>query len=511
MTMNTMQEPAPNRPLSRWPSWLLVVAVFVLTPLVPAQVVQLKSGRVVLAEVVDADSEGLTLRRLDDGGVLELTWSDLSKLHQETIKRRFGIDTGDESEVMVPASAVRYRVAGGSIGEIIGVIAEQTDSALLVKRKGAITEVPRARFQSEDKIEVRWDEIYTDEEWYALELENFDPGEDPDAHVRLAENLRRATLFEQAKVHYLRAQELGGGSFAAQIDAYLERIDTLIESKEENDLLSEIRRLRFRKRFAAAFELVAEFEERFPNSKLKSRFDNELRRLEAARTDELGADVRSQFAETLKDVAYEYAGRDDTTLEKARDYASEQMSQDIFERIAELLMKRNKGVELDAAGVAELFARRGEFGRRPFSKFFGYNFGSWVLGEDAVIAGTDRSGDAVGDEQESDPELERFVRQLREIERRGRRAASRGQNDGDESPEDWWKGADRNERKSWLQAYFAEFSGVLEIRRATAVPCPTCAARGFVTTVSSAGDGGLQQTECPTCHGTKFQRAIRVK
>ncbi|MEO0478820.1 MAG: hypothetical protein AAF196_05015 [Planctomycetota bacterium] len=518
--MNTMHEQAMNvRPggasartsLAVRGFLVLVASAMLFVSTATSQVVQMASGRVVLAEVVDADSEGLTLRRLDDGGVLELTWTDLSKLHAENIRRRFGIDTGDESEVTVAASAVRFRAAGGSVDEVIGIIVERTDTALRVQRKGAITDVPRARFESDETIQVRWDEIYTEDEWYALELASFAPGEDADANVRLAENLRRAGLYEQAKTHYEKAEELGGGAFSAQLSTYLARIDTLIESKEERDLLADIRRQRFRKRFSQAFELVAQFEEQFPTSDLRAEFEKEKLRLEEAQTIELGGDVRSLFSTTLSEVAYAVAGDDEITLERARDYASEQMATDVFTRISERLMRRNKGVELDADAVAELWSRRSEFGRRPFSKFFGYDFGSWVLGEDAVIAGTDRAGGGATNDEEADPELERFVRQLREIERRGRRASARSTEDEDESPEDWWKSSDRNERQSWLQAYFAEFSGQLEIRRAVAVPCPTCAARGFITSVSSSGDGGLQQLPCPTCHGTKFLRAIRVR
>ncbi|MEC8653529.1 MAG: hypothetical protein VXY92_13310, partial [Planctomycetota bacterium] len=43
-----------------------------------AQSIQLADGRVLLASVEQADGEGLRVRRLDNGGVLDLRWDHLS-------------------------------------------------------------------------------------------------------------------------------------------------------------------------------------------------------------------------------------------------------------------------------------------------------------------------------------------------------------------------------------------------------------------------------------------------
>lgn len=480
------------------------------------QVVQLGNGQVLLARVVDATTEGLTIRRLDTGGLLELEWSDLSKLHQEQIKERFGLSSGDDSEVMVEARAVYYRLPSGSIGELVGVIVDENDDAIIVERRGARTPVQRSVFDRSVQVQVPWDEIYTAETWYQKQVEALAPGEDADAHVRLAEELRRARLFEQAKVHLEKAVELGGGRHAVQLPQKLKSIDVLIESAEENALIAEIRRQRNRGRFGVAQELIVEFEQRFPESKIVSELDKEKGRLATAMEDETGKEVRIRYPRAMREVAYELAGQE-LTWEQARDLAGTDMGRLIFEQIAKELQRRMKGVEITPEEVEALWARRAEFSVRPYSQFLSYDLGSWVLGEQAIIKDTHLDGAATAGQPQAgggdDPDLERFIRRLRDVQRRGRSTGGgRGGQQKEVTEQDWWASISRQQKQSWLQAYYAENGGHLTLKRAAVDACPTCSARGFLIDINSTGgQGGQQRRQCPTCHGTKYLRIVRVQ
>ena len=69
----------------------LALALAAATAGVRAQSVQLSDGRTLLAKVEEADGEGLRVRRLDNGGVLDLRWDHLSTASATAWKRKFDL------------------------------------------------------------------------------------------------------------------------------------------------------------------------------------------------------------------------------------------------------------------------------------------------------------------------------------------------------------------------------------------------------------------------------------
>ena len=67
---------------------------------VSGQMVQLKTGEVLIGVVHDAHEDGLEVQRLDNGGVLELTWDQLSPDSAGRIKTLWNLSLDDEGEVM---------------------------------------------------------------------------------------------------------------------------------------------------------------------------------------------------------------------------------------------------------------------------------------------------------------------------------------------------------------------------------------------------------------------------
>lgn len=472
-----------------------------------AQTLQLRDGRVLVGEVVDANSEGLSFRRLDNGGLLELSWDDLSVLFAERIRRQEGLVVEDDSLVTVQADVIKFLV-GGITEEVSGVITEWTDTHVLLKRKSGVLPIVRNTIRDVRQREVAALEIYTTAEWYALKLAEIAPGDDPDAHVRLAEEMRRVGMYEKTIEHLEKAQELGGGRSAAQIPSMLQRAHVLAESAEERDMLSQIRALRNREEFEKATALIAEFEQRFPTSKLARELDREKQRLAAAREVFLVERMRQLWDRTVRTLADQAAKDRELSVVAARTYAEDQMVRDVFQRMAEVL-------EVEPREAEELWAKRLEHGHIR-TTLYSYGIGSWLLGADAVVKGTKReSGPGAGGRTGSgdsaqDRELERLVRRMRELAQRGRQAAAQRRGDqGEETEEDWWRDASRDDRTSWLRAYFAEFSGRMEVMRAYATECATCNGEGNLVEIATSGQE--QKRTCPLCHGTRFTRAIRVR
>jgi hypothetical protein len=183
------------------------------------------------------------------------------------------------------------------------------------------------------------------------------------------------------------------------------------------------------------------------------------------------------------------------------------MGKDIRERVIGM-------TELSADEVEEFWGKRFEYppALRPLR--YPYGIGSWTLGKEKVLKDTKQEGES-GKEKQLSPEeerLEKMTRRIKEAQERARRSlAQSGQAAGprEETPEDWWKSAKAEERKVFIQAYYAETSGDLKVEAAYLSECYTCAGEGFLRVLGSSGRE--QKAQCPTCHGTSFKRIVRAQ
>src|SRR5262249_29415795 len=142
---------------------------------------------------------------------------------------------------------------------------------------------------------------------------------------------------------------------------------------------------------------------------------------------------------------------------------------------------------------------------------FTYGIGSWLLGKDAVIKGTREGKDQTkeGEDAQQRYDLERIAKKLREAtDRRRAAAAQNGQGQKEETEDDWWAGATRAERISWLRAYYAEYGGQLKTTHAFLSPCQGCSGLG---TVSQPAEGNkIEKIPCYVCHATKWVRSFKA-
>lgn len=466
------------------------------------QSIQLASGHVLVGEVQQATGDGLTFRRLDNGGVLELQWNDLTDHSATAIRRLRGLLVEDEAEVTVFADVIVFEVASGIKEEVVGRVVAENDTHFTVMRKGSPLEIERRKIKNRGKREVSILEIYTREEYYNEKVAEFAPAADPDKHVLLADALRRAGILERAEEHYLKAQELGGGAHRTQLPKMISRIRTLIESQAERELLAKIRHMRNRKEWEKAQAAIEEFEQTFADSSLMSELEREKRRYERERTASLADRIRNMWDRTILSVANDKVLDSKLSLQAARDYAENRMADDIFDQIG-------RALDVEGDEAKSLWQERSKY-LKGRTIVFSYGRGSWVLGPDAVIKGTKAEkgeDDPLADSD--DPELKRIIRLIQEQQRRSRQLASQRQDGEKETDESWWKSLKTIEKRQWLRAYFAEFGGQMEVASAHARPCENCDGKGTVTALGNAGRP--QVSDCPVCHKTRFTRMIRAR
>lgn len=484
-------------------SIVIAALLALLAPVAASQTLQLKGGQVLLAEVEDAHGEGLRVRRLDNGGVLDLRWEDLATECANRIKQAYDLAGEGGGEVMVKAQLVTYR-QGGIEMELIGRVEEGTNP-LEVRSKGLDYRIPRDNVVGVRPVEVPVSQVFTREEWYGKRLAELDPGTLADKHILFAEELIQVRDYEHAEYHLDRAEELGNTRAPAKLAGMKKKLERYKAAAKEREMLDRIQIARARgglEDFERGVELIARYEEEFPDSRLRSEFEQEKRRFDQARTRFLTGKVADTWRRLIRSIAERRVAQGDLTLATAREYAEREMHDDLAARTAEVL-------DLEPAEVEELWGKRVQYPafRRP--EYFYYGIGSWVLGEAAILKDT-KQGEVAGAEPTSsrDREIERLARMIKEARERASRQRGGGQAGGEESEEDWWQGASRNEKTGWLRAYYAEFSGDMVVESAYVKECVNCGGTG--TEVVLGQSGKPETAKCFLCHGTKALRSIRA-
>lgn len=483
---------------------LLATMVALVAAAVPGQVVQLEGGQTLVGVVEDAHEDGLTLRRLDNGGKLELRWDQLSNESAGAIRTQFGLASDEEGEIMVRAEKIKFELIGGGSNEVVGLVVDSNATTITMRRLGMDYPIPRAQIRRRSTVEVAASEIYTKTGFYDEVLAEYDPGDDADAHIRLADVLTRARDYERAAEHLERALELGGGRQRNLLDGRIQRLRLFQSAASEREALDQIRVAMARKEFDKGVDLLEEFEQRFPDGKLRSEFAGTAKRFVKARERYLTARLIENWYKTAFALARSQANDPDVSFDAARDYAENQMGVDIRARAAKVL-------RIGADEVEELWSKRLDYRGLAQSQRYTYGVGSWMLGAEAILKNTPQAkANAAAAPSANEKELRR-VRERLQLARERMQRASRGggESRGDDTPEEWWQDATVDERWMWLRAYYAENSGDLVVESAHLNPCTTCAGDGRLTVYAESGKA--QKLGCPTCHSTRFRRYIRAR
>jgi hypothetical protein len=475
---------------------------------VAAQTLQLADGQVLLAQVDDAYGEGLRIKRLDNGGVLELRWDQLTPDCARRVQQSYALVGDDEGELTVSVREVRYML-NGSPQTVLGRVGdEQAQGVLVVQGKGVQYRIPSKEITSVRKIDVPVSQVYTPDEFYVQRLGAIAPGDNADLHVQLADELIRTRDYVRAADHLQKAKDLGNSRAPERIGPQLERAKLYVAAKKERDLLDGIQVARTRatpRDFKQGRELIARFDKEFPQSRLKADFDREKKRFEESRTRFFSQQVADRWRGTIQVVGDKKMQESGVTLSAAREYAESKMSEDIAAAVG-------KRLELEVPEVESLFAIRDKYplGRR--TEHFSFGIGSWVLGEVAILKGTKQGQENA--KSEKDPaearELERITRAIRKMmEQRRNAAAGQPGESREQSDEEWWADADRSQQTNWLRAYYAEFSGKLVVTGGYTQPCFACTGLGTQTELE-ANTNKVVKVKCYLCHGTKHVRSFKA-
>jgi hypothetical protein len=477
-----------------------------LSSALAAQAVQLADGRLLAGDVQNVSGDGLVLVRVDTGGTLQLRWDHLSAESANELKRAFNLSLDDESEVTTEADVITYVAPTGRTEEMVGRHVGGTGDVVEIRSRGTTMPIQKRTINSWVKRKVPATSVLTKDELYRGQLAEVAPGEDADKHIQLADVMVRVGDYDHAQEHLKRAEQLGNSKQPQALKAKLARVELYKAAAGERALLEQVKVSRFRKEFQRGRELIAEFEKKYPQSKLMPEMTAEKQRFEAARERFYIDKVVQAWTQNISLVAKAKLVDAGTGLQTIKDYAESGMGKDIRKKVAERL-------QLQVAEVEALWGKRIESGVVTSSTQYSYGIGSWILGDKKIIAGTqqEKAGETGKEKSQQQQQDERLQRKIQEFLKRQEQAAKNaGTAPKEDTDEDWWKQASSDERLNFLRSYYAEFSGDLELVSAHVVPCTTCGAEGVLKALGSAG-GQEQNIKCWTCKRTKFRRWIRVR
>ncbi|MEO6594464.1 MAG: hypothetical protein ABIP94_06905, partial [Planctomycetota bacterium] len=373
-----------------------------------AQSVQLADGRVLIAKVEDADGQGLRVRRLDNGGLLDLRWDHLSAASAFVIKRQFDLVSDNQDELLVRAEEVEFWKNGSRMTQIGKIIPTGPLEPIILEVKGLQISVPRAEVRGSRTVEVPVSQLYTLDQYFAQRSAELPAKPTADQLILLAEDLVKVRDYDRADEQLKKAKELGDSRNPQHLDSMLARLQRYKEAANERRQLDQIQAARSRGQvldFDKGTKLIAQFEKEFPQTKLKAEFELEKKRFGESRTRFLAQRVADQWRASIK-IAVDKKVADDTVgLQAAKDYAENKLTDDIVARLVTAL-------KLEPEEVKQLWSIREKYPVGKRTEHFNYGLGSWILGDKAILKDTAHGKAAEQTKPANEPSQDRDVERL---------------------------------------------------------------------------------------------------
>ncbi len=480
-----------------------------------AQMLHLRDGRTLWAEIQDHDLDGFVVQRLDNGGRVRLPWSLLDPRMEKNLREQFGyVDTLDD-EVYVQAD--RLVLNDGT--EVVGRIVGRNDNEFVVKSEGRVLYVPKTRLrEAATTVQVPALDVYTRDELYELELARLLPT-DAAQHVELAQYCERILDFRRALLHYEMARSLDRSIEGGEFDAAYARAQRKADSQEQLDYVHEVDTLRARKKYDEALQMAKGFANLYPDSPFDVDVAKRIERIERDREEALRELVIKRWYFAGSRLA-QRAGRD-LGFEEALAYLDGAMSEEIAQRVTEDLQK-NHSATITADDVLEYWSQRfTRLNGRPRvlrMKKASYGHGTWLLGDDEALAGLEEPAEEAKPTSERDAERARIedkVKRYLKNQEIARKSKSR-ENEAEEV-EAFWKTWSANSKAQWIAAYYAENSGDMKVERVTFSNCSECGGTGVREQMNvsamgrSEGSAGADLRTCETCKNIGKVRRIHFR
>ncbi|MFT7463237.1 MAG: hypothetical protein ACI9EF_001581 [Pseudohongiellaceae bacterium] len=493
--------------VSRAKVWAgLLLLLLIATP-VRAEIIQLRDGTLVHGEIVSFDEGvGITVERVDTGGVLSLAWAHLPASEVRRLKASRGF-TGEDAELYTVQ--VTHLLLRNGTTETGLRVDSAGDDTIALQRRGHVDSFPKGQISAVQTGRVEGRLVLTPDELYLRLIDEVGQASDAPSHFALAVACEGAGLLELAQGHYLTTGTLDSQLKVELIRSKLAWLEIKIEDAAETEALGEIRHRLYRKQFALCSELAEAFRLEYPQSRQLGALVELEGDIESTKREFRGQGIVSAYFKRLDRQLTALARDEELTIDVAQEIMETAVHEEIVSGLAD-------EYDMSPETVQELWdARRGGSVRS-----YNYGTGTFILGKAKALefGRFDQQGDEQAEslegsatEEDFDDLVERVKRQRQEQAAR-RQSSRRGSGSLDDeglSADEWWLVQPLDEKKRWLSAYYAEASQQLRVIEARSRHCRRCDARGYIEGTDQ--DGAPIQATCPVCKDLKFERLVRCR
>lgn len=362
-----------------------------------------------------------------------------------------------------------HRVTLVNGNELLGLAEEAggADVFLVLKTVKGPLRVPRSEISRVDAAQIPAAAVFTPEERYERRRQHITPASAMD-HILFAEWCLRIGAYERAVQHVRQASGLTREETDEQLEVIRVRATLLISVAGAIDEKKEVRRLAARGSHEAALAKLTE---------LRAEFVNQPAVLRALRLDDLERGIRGRaispahgglmprFKRLLDLLIREKLREKGLAWKEALRWAAAPggLSKAFYDELA----KELKLTEKDAERLWAL---------RPLGDCLRFAYGSGTLFHPDSKARRDKHAGKV--------DLT--------------------------TPDAWWAAASPGAKLRLLRAWFAEYSGLLEVAGLDAQLCQRCGSPGIMVTTDSV-TGVDSRIECRDCLGVGYDRVVSCR
>lgn len=475
---------------------------------------RLRSGQILWGSIESHDPEGLSVRRLDQGGLARMSWSFLAPEEERQLRLQFGYVETKIEELMAKADRITLR--DGT--EVIGLVEKRDEQYLYLRVRGDLRPVNKGLIAGPSTlVEVPALEIFTRDELYQTKQFELSARMSAGgamgaaAHLEMAKYCEALYDYERAVQHYEEAREADPSHEESVVVQGLRQARAKAAVQEQLDLLAEIDLWRARRRFDRALEGLATFEAQFPNTPVLEEFHKTKRRVEKYQERALREEVVRRWHYWTARIARK-AATESETWEAVLAFLEDGMNVAVLENVTKDMQKLAPQIAPDQ--VRRLWQER-EGGRVRQAS---YGHGTWLLGPDKARADVEQKATKEEPKDSAGAARQRIQDRIDRFRKNQKLAQKNRASEGSEleQPEDFWARWKSSNRTQWVLAYYVENSGEFRLEKARLSNCRECGGTGVRSVIFSgsaiAGSkAGERLVECPTCHQVGVVRRVRYR
>jgi hypothetical protein len=481
--------------------WLAVLSAAALALVLPSsadgEILRLKDGSFLQGKVVDSDKKFVTFLRWDTGGVVRLSWQQLTEEDRLRMGRKLGLIVTEDARA-IKVDGMRFTLKTGEVIE--GVLVEETDAHLLIRTTpGKPFKYPRSVVKSREPLKLDILRVYTEEEAYQRKLETDGEPADFQGHMARADYCQRLGYFEMEKEHLEKANGLGAPDESQQqlIDNRLEILVELIKDREVLRRIKAINRLIANKKFAEAQDAWKDVQGEYPQSKIVT---DDLEKVEDKIAKEKANFLRSVVVRgwfsNLRSLVQSKVREKELTLADAKKWAQRELSREILTRLTE-------AHSIEEGEIKETFDNRKTY------VYYKATYGTGTFIVEKSKSSKSGSGSSIIDQLGEKIGLGKDARE-KVKEAFGFSTKKKKKDNKTQTPDDWWEKATSSMKYQWLTAFYAENSGDIEVVRLDTSACSECGGKGYKSYIASGSEkAGTKYEVCRKCHGLgKFKIVV---